>query len=270
MQVLRKIWQRLGDPVFYRKKWRDFRRSRKSFDDQPKARSVEELGKCDQVVAVVAHPDDETFCSGLLCELIGKGATVRVLCLTRGEGGPTGGVTREELGRVREEEMRRSCEALGVEAVEFLDHLDPMAKGFRVYAPDVSAADLSSQILPWLEDADLVISHGSSGEYWHPGHLLIHRATALAMRHCPQASWISFLARHPNHPMPRLLNLDDPAFLALDVSGLEEPRWKALSCHASQLGLFAKFAGGNAEDFIKKTGVETYCLQRPATVPESD
>lgn len=271
MRILRKVWQRSIDPVFYRKRFRDFIRRFRRFDDQPKVRSIEPLGSLKRAVVFVAHPDDETFCSGLICHLVETGVEVHVLCLTRGEGGPTGGATRAELGRVREEEMRRACAILGVARIEFLDHVDPVAGEFRVFAPDVSAADLAAQVRPFLKEADLLISHGSSGEYWHPAHLLVHRASRMALVGSDDTTWLTFLARNPIHPIPRLVNGDDPVYLDLEVDDRGQVRWEALSCHASQLSLFAKFAGGtSAEDFVEKTERETYCLQHSrATDPET-
>ena len=251
------------DPVFYRKRVRDLLRLGKSFDDEPKEHSVDALGKIDRAVVFVAHPDDETFCSGIICELVERGTEVTVLCLTRGEGGPTGNSTREELGRVRSAEMRDSCDALGVSRVEFLGHIDPTAKGFRLFAPDVSVGELSRQVLPEFENVDLVISHGSSGEYWHPAHLLVYAATMRSFDECQGPGWLTFLARQPEHPMPRLVNQDDPVFLSLDVTRHREKRWAALSSHASQLSLFAKFAGGRAEDCVDLVTRENYCLRQP-------
>ena len=58
------------------------------------------------VLVVVAHPDDEVFCSGLLIQLIERNATVKILCLTKGEGGPTGDTPRNQLGEKRERKLR--------------------------------------------------------------------------------------------------------------------------------------------------------------------
>ncbi len=38
-------------------------------------------------------------------------------------------------------EMEKSCAALGVTQLTFLGHIDPTAKGYRVFAPDVSSSD---------------------------------------------------------------------------------------------------------------------------------
>jgi LmbE family N-acetylglucosaminyl deacetylase len=150
-----------------------------------------------------------------------------------------------------------------VKRVEFLGHIDPVAKGYRVFAPAVSAEDLARQIQPEVEKANLVISHGSSGEYWHPAHLLVFAAAERALKECQDSGWLTFLARQPDHPIPRLVNLDDPVFLSLDVRRHREKRWDALSSHTSQLGLFAKFAGGRPEDCVDLVTTENYCLRRP-------
>ncbi len=81
---------------------------------------------------------------------------------------PVRRTSRESLGRVRAEEMKRACEILAVDELIFLGHVDPEGKGYKVFAPEVSAADLAAQLRPHLAGFDLVVSHGSSGEYWHP------------------------------------------------------------------------------------------------------
>ena len=135
-----------------------------------------------QVDVYLAHPDDETFCSGLLCELVAQGAQVHLVCLTRGEGGRTGGRRREELASVREAEMRVAARELGAASVDFLGFVDPTPRRSLIYAPDVSVNELAQLILRRLRQSnpDWVITHGSSGEYWHPAHILLHRAVAWA------------------------------------------------------------------------------------------
>ena len=207
----------------------------------------------------MAHPDDETFCSGLISELVNHGVEVRLLCLTRGEGGPTGGLPRSELGPAREQEMRSSCQKLGIGEVRFLEHVDPLARAYRVFAPKIRPRDLAKQIETELSGADLILSHGSSGEYWHPAHLLVFDAVKRCLRQNPSPpQWLTFLARQPDHEIPRLINWDDEADFSLDVSASREIREKALACHQTQLGLFAKFGGGDYRDFIRKTCLETY------------
>jgi N-acetyl-1-D-myo-inositol-2-amino-2-deoxy-alpha-D-glucopyranoside deacetylase len=87
------------------------------------------------VLAVFAHPDDETLVSGALAEAAGReGVEVRSVTLTRGEKGyahPP--ICREaDLGLVRESELRRYGHLLGIDHQELWDY------------PDGSLADAAS------------------------------------------------------------------------------------------------------------------------------
>ena len=263
MSLAGKISQRSRDPVFYRKLARAGLRPLKKFADAPRTLEPEDWN-LKRAVCVVAHPDDETFCSGLLIRLARAGVETRVICLTRGEGGPAGNHPREELGEIREKEMRRACLSLGIENVEFLGYVDPVARRYRVYAPQVSVLELSERLGTFFAEGDLIICHGSNGEYWHPAHLLVFDAVKRVVtreRSFDSLRWLTFLARQPDHPLPKMVNWDDEATYRLDAADLAEDRLKALSCHSSQLDLFARFADGHYSDFIRKTSQECYRLR---------
>lgn len=256
------IRQWLFDPVSYRRRARALLRRFTAIPDRKIVEDWRELGPLEKALVVIAHPDDETFCSGLILSLVRAGVTVELICLTRGEGGPTGGQSRESLGSRREAEMRKACDVLGISSVRFLDLVDPVAKRLRMYAPRISAADLAAVLQEPVRRADLVLSHGSSGEYWHPGHVLVFDAL-MRIRNGRgfRGHWLTFLARQAEHPLPRFVNWDDPAFLRFDAEAVSELRRQALECHQSQRSLFCRFGGGDLSDFIAKTAVEAYALQ---------
>ena len=263
MRLAKKIFQKLRDPAFYRKYSRGLLRAFRSFDGIPALCDFDQLPALASTVVVIAHPDDEIFCSGFIYELKQRGGRVKVLCVTRGEGGPCGDHTRDALGEVRTREMQRSCDVMGVDELIFLGHVDPLGKGLIAFAPDVSAGDLAAQIRSHIEGVDLVISHGSSGEYWHPAHLLVYRAVKLAVDLPEKKSplWMTFLARQVGHPLPKIINWDDAPFLHIDNTKHQEARRRSLECHQSQLDLFGQFAGGDYLDFIRLTSREAYSLQ---------
>lgn len=260
-----RISQRLGDPVFYRKRLRQAvrlvrppRPPRPVTLDQlaPRPRS----GSC---LVVIAHPDDELFASGLILELGARGVDTDILCLTRGEGGAVGDGGREDLGERREAELHASAAALGAREVAFLGHRDPVGKPHRTYAPDVSPQALTDQLSTCFRARSprLVITHGSHGEYWHPAHLLLHRAVfrALRPRHGrANAAILTFHAWQPAHPLPHLLNREDPADLTFDSLPHRDARLTALTAHRSQAEFFATLGGGSLEGFIDLTRHEAY------------
>ena len=80
------------------------------------------------LLAVFAHPDDESFrCGGTLALLAQRSIQVHSLTATRGEAGSCGEPTQchaEELGVVREQELRCACASLGIAEPNFLNYFD--------------------------------------------------------------------------------------------------------------------------------------------------
>ena len=253
-----KLSQRLTDPLFYRKRLRQLLRP--VFPPRPpKPVMLDELVAIDGAwLVAIAHPDDELFASGLLCELSERGRQVHIVCLTKGEGGVTGGESREELGRVREGELRNSAAELGASSVSFLGHRDPLGQEHRTYAPEVPVSKLAAQIREQLEihRPAVILTHGSGGEYWHPAHLLVREAVLHAAG--GEHHLLTLHAWQKNHPLPGLLNRDDPADLVLDVTEHREQRLAAFRAHRSQLEYFAKRGGGSLEGFVDRTAKEAY------------
>jgi LmbE family N-acetylglucosaminyl deacetylase len=73
------------------------------------------------LLVVMARPDDEVFHGGILAQLSERGVRVTLVCATDGEAGtphPSVGPV-EDLGARRVEELKLSCERLGLVAVSF-------------------------------------------------------------------------------------------------------------------------------------------------------
>ncbi len=78
----------------------------------------------DQVLAVVAHPDDETFGLGAVADRFADaGASVHVLCFTHGEAS-TLNENLAELHQERARELRQAATELGIASVTLLDYPD--------------------------------------------------------------------------------------------------------------------------------------------------
>ena len=86
--------------------------------------SVSALPQWRSVLAVVAHPDDESFGLGaVLSSFIDAGGRVAVLCLTHGEASTLHGVEGDLTG-IRAAELRAAADTLGVAEVELMDFPD--------------------------------------------------------------------------------------------------------------------------------------------------
>ena len=215
------------------------------------------------ILAVFAHPDDETMlCGGVLALLAQKGHTVHYLSATRGEGGELGEpplCERSQLGVVREQELVCAVRALGGRSLTFLGYVDPtVGAGEELYAYTDDLTLLAGQIATSIRQFAVraVITHGSDGEYGHPAHTVTHLAARLAVESMhPQAPLLyTVAADYPGFPRKRLANKSDPAHLAIDVTPALPQKETAALCHHTQHALF-----------LRRRSQE---LGRPLSVPE--
>ncbi|MGP3981677.1 PIG-L deacetylase family protein [Streptomyces sp. KR80] len=94
----------------------------------------------ERCLAVVAHPDDlEYGAAAAIATWIDRGAEVSYLLATRGEAG-IDGLAPTKAAALREQEQRESAAAVGVTAVEFLDHRDGVIEYDTRLRRDVAAA----------------------------------------------------------------------------------------------------------------------------------
>lgn len=122
-------------------------------------------------LAVVAHPDDESFGLGaILGALTAAGGGVRALCLTHGEASTLGATV--DLATVRRRELTAAAERLGVTDVALHDFPDG---GLG----DVALADLDEVVEASIRDAAALVVFEPGGVTGHPDH---RAATASAHR----------------------------------------------------------------------------------------
>ncbi|HZW05169.1 MAG TPA: PIG-L deacetylase family protein [Anaerolineaceae bacterium] len=202
-----------------------------------------------RILAFFAHPDDETILIGGTLALLSRlGADVHYLCATRGEGGELGDPPvglRDEIGRLREQELTCAVKALGGKSLEFLGYVDPLVgPNDELYAFATDLPEVVAKLAAVAHDLqiDALITHGSNGEYGHPAHRLVYQAAADWVRLLgPDAPlWYTVMAAYPDHPRPRSVNPDDPADFIIDVTPTLEQKTQAAFCHASQNALFVR------------------------------
>jgi N-acetylglucosamine malate deacetylase 2 len=200
------------------------------------------------VMFIGAHPDDETvMVGGTLAMLNERGVETHVVCATDGRGGEYGDVaeanTPEALAHMRAAEMACAAEALGIADLTMLGYEDPVIEAdeeLHGFAED--DAVLVARLADLIRQAQVqvVLTHGSDGEYGHPAHRQVHRAVLQAVReHVAGVVCYSIAAQVPNVE-DRLWNQSDPAHLALSIQQWIEAKHAAMLCHRTQHALFMR------------------------------
>ncbi len=231
------------------------------------------------VLAISAHPDDELFGAGYLAKLAAEGHDLYLLCTTRGEGGEVGEPPvgpKARLGEFREIEMQNSAAALGARGLWFLDFVDPwMEIGGEALAidaaPGVFCAALAERI--GALRPDIIVTHGSNGEYGHPQHVYTHRAVLAAigtLAPWKPAELLTWCANTGDAEPDRVINQDDAADIALDVTPWFEQKLGAAAAHVSQHAMFLRnnSASALANTMRRHEAFKRWPLDRFPTVDE--
>jgi LmbE family N-acetylglucosaminyl deacetylase len=141
------------------------------------------------LLVVLAHPDDEIFHGGILMHLSQQGVRVTLVCATNGEAGephPSVGAV-DDLGALRTEELRLSCQRLGIDPPVLLGFHDS-TRGQRQRHGDARALanvdmlEVEAAIRRVIEDVrpHVLLTFDPHGGYYHPDHLAVQRATTAA------------------------------------------------------------------------------------------
>lgn len=245
------------------------------------------LAGLSSVLAVHAHPDDETLSTGaLLAHMAAGGAQIWVLTCTRGERGEVvpGPLAQlagtPELTVHRADELRRALAVLGVSRHAYLG-TDPARKtglAQRIYrdsgmvwvsptvagpVPDgdeqaLTAADIADPVadLAALLDVwrpDVVITYDADGGYGHPDHIRVHQICAQA---CGSRNVKMLEVIPPDRPTAGL-----PGIEWLDLSAELTCVQEALRQHVSQLtvhGAHVVHSGGQREDILLRCGLREH------------
>lgn len=159
------------------------------------------------ILAVLAHPDDESFGLGGTLALYGrKDYDTYVVCATRGEAG-----TVDELhlrgfrdtAELRTEELRRAAKVLGLKGVFFLGYRDsgmPNTESNRHPEAQInhSVDEVAGRVVGYIRrlKPDVVLTFDPMGGYKHPDHIHVHHATVLAFEHADDPAF------HPEEGLP--------------------------------------------------------------------
>lgn len=185
------------------------------------------------LLAVCAHPDDESFGLGaILSDAASRGVSVSVICFTHGEASTLSNESGP-LGQIRKAEFTAAASVLGIRQTAILDYPDGSLF-------DTPLEDLAGEVATVVKEtgAQALLAFDLGGVTGHPDH---HRATEAALRaadrlNLPVVGWAvphdvastlnaelgtRFLGRHP---------CETATVLDVDRS----LQLRAIACHTSQ------------------------------------
>jgi LmbE family N-acetylglucosaminyl deacetylase len=187
----------------------------------------------DRALAIVAHPDDMEYgAASAVARWTSQGKSVAYLLVTRGEAG-IDSMEPALVVDVRADEQRRSCDAVGVAELEYLDRPD----GLVVDDVDLRR-DLATAIRRHRPDVIISLNFRDSwgGPSWnHPDHRAVGRATLDASRDAANR-WI-FTDRGEPWSGVRFVafNGSPNATHAVDVDDHIDAGVASLACHETYL-----------------------------------
>jgi len=194
-----------------------------------------DLPAATMVLAVCAHPDDESFgLGGILGAYVAAGTRAAVLCFTAGEASTLGSGSAD-LAEVRARELAAAGAVLGIAHVELLTYPD----GALATIPLI---DLAAHVrrLAARFSADLLLVFDEGGITGHPDHCVATEAALVAAREID----LSVLAwAMPKETADRLNREFATHFVGRDDAELDMVinvdrvrQGQAIACHESQAG----------------------------------
>jgi LmbE family N-acetylglucosaminyl deacetylase len=212
-----------------------------------------------RLLAVLAHPDDESFpIGGTLAKYAAEGISVILVCATRGQAGvPDMGPIA--AGRLREGELRYAAQVLGLAEVRILDYWDGMLSGADEEHIVAGLKAIMKEVQP-----QVVITFGPDGISGHPDHVAISRFTTLAFDQSGVKGALFYVS--PLSALRGVCGVTPPReegarpLATIDVSGHLVTKVKAMQCHASQ---HQPYPGNPQEEATRLACHEYFTLARP-------
>jgi LmbE family N-acetylglucosaminyl deacetylase len=237
---------------------------------------VHQMEKKLKLLAVLAHPDDESLgFGGTLARYAAEGIETYLVTATRGEAGRFGSLGKSgdpvEVGRVREAELRAAANVLGIREVSILGYPDG--------AVDEVPSGIAIQVIAFhirRIRPDVIVTFGPEGGYGHPDHIAVSQFTTSAIVCAADARYHTDDGSQPDSPSPhRVVKLhylawrknkweayqaafrkltsrvDDVERQAIpwpdwavtteiDTSAFWPVVWKAVCCHQTQMSIYER------------------------------
>lgn len=205
------------------------------------------------ILAVFAHPDDETYGPAATLALYAlSGHRVSLATMTRGEAGSLGvckDMHPKDIAKMRSAELKCAAKALHIQHLKIYDLPDkgladyPLEKGVEIVRQEIKT-----------HQPDILITFHDKGISGHPDHIAVSKWCYQAVQSLPQPPRLIYFGITRSYAKKikenrKIFPMDDREIThVLDASEYFSYRLKAIQCHASQLELWERFQKWDADN----------------------
>ncbi|MCM3626945.1 PIG-L family deacetylase [Paenibacillus glycanilyticus] len=186
-----------------------------------------------KLLAVFAHPDDESFiCGGTLAKYASSGVEITLVSATRGEMGRRMGnppyLNRETMAEARELELREACKCLGISQLHFFDIRDKTVE----FADPDQLADRIAGLIKEV-DPDVILTFH---EQWggHPDHCAIGKSTVEALERTGMKKALYYISFGDSLAYPESFGYTREDISQINVSKFKKAKLAAFRAHRCQ------------------------------------
>ncbi|QHW31403.1 LmbE family protein [Paenibacillus rhizovicinus] len=219
-----------------------------------------------KLLAVFAHPDDETFiCGGTFAKYAAEGVEMTLVSATRGEMGRRMGnppyLNRETIAPARELELREACDHLGIGNLMFFDIRDKTVEFEDEELLTRRIEDLIREI-----DPDVVLTfHELYGG--HPDHCAIGKVTTAAFRRSATRGALYFITFGDAMERPERYGHTRKDVIKVDVQAYNEAKLAAFRAHRCQTEI-DEWVWLSDKEALSRFGRYEYFLKGDVNAPQ--
>ncbi|MED3561030.1 bacillithiol biosynthesis deacetylase BshB2 [Bacillus xiapuensis] len=183
-----------------------------------------------QVLVIFPHPDDEAFgVSGTIATHVENGTPVTYACLTLGEMGRNMGnppfTNRENLPKIRKEELKNAANAIGIQDLRMLGFRDKTVE----FEDEEKMTNLMTSLIDELNPSLIITFY--PGYSVHPDHEATGAAVVRAVEKIPAAARPKLhCVAFSNNCLEELGEAD----IINDISTVADKKLAAMRAHRSQ------------------------------------
>lgn len=226
------------------------------------------------LLAIFAHPDDETFTAGGTLALhAARGWRVKLVCVTHGEKGRAGrgGLSDEAYKQLRADELREAARHLGVDELMLFDWGDGEVSKRPAEQTIAELLAIMQRTRPAV-----VLTFGPDGISGHADHVAISQRVTSAfhhyrreMAHAEFLPQLYYVVRSPAIPSCCVQLAETtvglPVTIRIDIRSVWQRKMKAMQAYRSQSHLLTTL---RKDPKAWRAREEFFHQAFPATLPE--